>query len=62
MQCEVKECERDGKLRSAKNVGDQPDHELHAHVCDQHWERLQGDEQAMLLRELTKARNRRSSS
>lgn len=56
MKCEVQRCGRDGKLRNAKNVGDKPNHELSAHICDQHWETLQGDEQARLLRELTNAR------
>jgi hypothetical protein len=57
-KCEVQGCGRDGKLRSAKNVGDKPNHELNAVICDQHWEPLQGDEQARRLRELTDARNR----
>jgi hypothetical protein len=58
VKCEVQGCARDGKLRSAKNVGDKPNQELHAHICDQHWETLQGDEQALRLRLLTDARKR----
>jgi hypothetical protein len=51
-KCEIQGCERDGKLWSARNV-DKPNHELHADVCDQHWNPLQNYEQAHRLRKLT---------
>jgi hypothetical protein len=57
-KCEIQGCERDGTLRSTKNVGDKPNHELHAYVCDQHWNPLQSYEQAQRLRDLTDARKR----
>jgi hypothetical protein len=56
-KCEIQGCERDGTLRSAKNI-DKPNHELHADVCDSHWNPLQNYEQAQRLRKLTDARKR----
>jgi|HubBroStandDraft_6_1064221.scaffolds.fasta_scaffold2231850_1 hypothetical protein len=56
-KCEIQGCERDGNLRSAKNI-DKPKLELQAYVCDQHWNPLQNYEQAHRLRELTDARKR----
>ena len=56
--CEMEGCEREGILRSAKNSGDKPNHELHAYICDPHWEPLQSNEQARRLRDLTDARKR----